>query len=296
MAIIRAADRDRVEKRLIWGKPIYVFETHNVALLAWADIRASRSGELLLLSLDHHTDTREAFVVSAYPAPTGVLRVSQEEHLARIRERVGRVDLGDQQSLREAVADLRNDEHIDAAIRLKMFRLAFCFNQQYKNTRSVEEDRYAKNHHAFGAEPPRPPFSYVVPANGIFTVSEVCFRGCTRMPHDERCHRPFANQAVESIMLTALITRANSMAGSAGVADITSSDFVLDIDLDYFRTIDSLSPSDRTIFHDLIRKAVAVTIATEPLFVEELKLDDHLTSDYALTRVVEHVEAALAPL
>jgi len=60
------------------------------------------------------------------------------------------------------------------------------------------------------------------------------------------------------------------MAASAEIEDIKSIPYVLDIDLDYFRTIKSLTPDDPSAFHDLIRRAVAITIATEPDYVHDL--------------------------
>lgn len=82
------------------------------------------------------------------------------------------------------------------------------------------------------------------------------------------------------------------MAKSVGIEDIRLSPFILDIDLDYFRTIAALSPQDPTIFYELVNKAVAITIATEPSFVERLKLDSQLTSSYALQKVIEHIKIA----
>ena len=112
------------------------------------------------------------------------------------------------------------------------------------------------------------------------------------MPHDDDCLKPSADQAIESVMLEQLIKTANNMACAAEIEDVTGVSYVLDIDLDYFRTKDALSPKDATIFHGLIRNAVAVTIATEPKFVLMERLDS-VTSNYSLEKIIQHIAVAL---
>jgi hypothetical protein len=51
-----------VEHRIIKGKPVYIAEKHHHILEAWADYRNTVDEAPLLLSLDHHTDTREPFI------------------------------------------------------------------------------------------------------------------------------------------------------------------------------------------------------------------------------------------
>jgi len=48
------------EKLMINGKPIYIFESHNMALPVWGTF-ASKLGLLHLLSFDAHTDTHPPF-------------------------------------------------------------------------------------------------------------------------------------------------------------------------------------------------------------------------------------------
>ena len=130
-----------MEKREIRGKTVYIFEHHNIALTAWADVKTTHDEELILLTLDHHTDTHEAFIGWAYY--TNGHNTDNVEPI--IEERLARVDWRDDQSLNEAVNDLRNDEQIDAAIRLGLFTFAFCFNNQHTNTRSIEQEQFSNN-------------------------------------------------------------------------------------------------------------------------------------------------------
>jgi hypothetical protein len=114
------------------------------------------------------------------------------------------------------------------------------------------------------------------------------------MPHTDECLEPAANQAIESVMLDRLMSTANRMASAAGIKDVAKVSYVLDIDLDYFRTKQAASPGNAGVFHELLRNAIAITIATEPEFVRMERLDD-VTSQYTLDLVLRHVNEALAP-
>ena len=275
---------DTVRRRVIGGKRVYIFERHNFALCAWAEIKRSHSPELALITLDYHTDTQPAFKRFANDG-------NRSKMESRIAERIFQIDARDNQSVFEAAVDLANDEQIDAAMRLKLFNAAFCFNQQNKTTPSI-----AGNHNT---EPDW--LSLVdcdctedlVVSDRIFEVGESYAIGWTGSVHDGAWDRAFADQAIESVMLRQLVTRANLMAATIGIADICDQPYVLDIDLDYFRTMDSLTPKDPSAFHELVKKARAITIATEPSFVTKLRLEDELTADFALARVTEQINLAL---
>jgi hypothetical protein len=61
-------NEEAMERREIQGKAIYTFESHNVGLAAWAEIKAEHDEELILLTIDHHTDKPEVFLGWAYEA------------------------------------------------------------------------------------------------------------------------------------------------------------------------------------------------------------------------------------
>jgi integrase len=46
-----------------------------------------------------------------------------------------------------------------------------------------------------------------------------------------------------------------------------SDNFILDIDLDYFNTAKSITPDHRSVFYDLIRRCIGITIAMESYYV-----------------------------
>jgi hypothetical protein len=268
---------DIVQKRVIRGKSVYIFESHNFALSAWAEIKGSHPTKMILITLDYHTDTEPAF-----KRHTNDGRPKLESRWA---ERISQIDLRDEQSVFKAATDLFKDEQIDAAIRLNLFSAAFCFNEQGRNTTSSEEDHDIEPD--WGCLPEDECPNPIVLSDGIFVISEA---HASRWVGRERA---FADQAIEADMLGRLIARANHLAGSISVGDIREQPFVLDIDLDYFMTADSLAPKDPAVFHRLIKAAKAITIATEPAYVCKLS-DKELTAEYVLEKMVEHINRALA--
>ncbi len=64
--------------------------------------------------------------------------------------------------------------------------------------------------------------------------------------------------------------------------------YILDIDLDFFRTAKSVNPNKKEIFYDLIRQAKIITIAMEPDYIEE-----GITADYLLSKILYHIEEAM---
>lgn len=281
-----------MEKHQIHNTTVFVFENHNNALRPWAEIKSVHPNPLILITLDHHTDTKLAFFTSnfVYDHAHGNL----EKSLDRIAERVAQIDPRNEEHIRLAVADLRNDEQIDAAIRLGLFDFAFCFNNQRKNTRSIEEEAYLADEFYFLSEPPQPPFTYGVPDRKIYELAEVCVVGCQERGHGDECYRKHADQVLESTMLNQLIAKANIFAKPAGINSITELDYVLDIDLDYFRSFKGLEPENHQTFYQLVRRSVGITIATEPNYVKRERIDEELTSEYALQRILVHLERALA--
>jgi hypothetical protein len=299
-----------MEKREINGKWIYVFDSHNIALEAWAELKANHD-ELNLITLDHHTDTNPAFGESGFVRDCA--RGDQAKTIERRDERIAEIDRRKKPQIQKAVAELRNDEQIDAAIRLGIFRFAFCFNHQM-NTPSIEEEDPANElsrllglnrsqlpvsldvksiPHSVGSiiDPMAPPLTYRIPKDKIF---EICVVGCEERNHGDDWLRLQGDQVIESIILERSIGKANSMAQSANIHSIVEAPYVLDLDLDYFRTLKSLSPDDSVVFYRLIRNAVGITIATEPNWVKQLSLDTELTSECALEKIVGHIVKALA--
>ncbi len=83
---------------------IEVYELHHHALEGWCRYRRERGAAPVLLSFDHHTDTRPAFHAAAG---------SESERKAW----VDAFDYRDDASIRLAISRLRHDEQFDLALR-----------------------------------------------------------------------------------------------------------------------------------------------------------------------------------
>ena len=66
------------------------------------------------------------------------------------------------------------------------------------------------------------------------------------------------------------------------------SNYILDIDLDFFRTAKSVNPNNKEVFYHLIRQSKIITIATEPGYIEK-----GITADYLLNKILYHIEEAM---
>ena len=85
------------------------------------------------------------------------------------------------------------------------------------------------------------------------------------------------------------------MGAAVGVGAILRAHFILDIDLNYFRTSAAIHPADWETFYSLVRKVHAITIAPEPECVEDARLDGKaITSALLLPLLMNIIHEALA--
>jgi hypothetical protein len=285
-------------KKLLRDKPIYVVPYHNYVICAWAEIRRELDRPSLLLSLDHHTDTHPAFVrlaSSQFP----MFDDSGAWHEVATSF-VNEIDFRNEASVEQAAHRLRNDEHIYAACEADIIRGGFIIQyHDFSGTPSLEEHAYNRSYNgmAWLFEVPRPvrPFRYALPYKGIFVVGAECAVGCGRQPHTDDCRRDHADQAIEAPYLETKLSVIREMSPALDVIALLSEEYILDIDLDYFATAASIEPKQPETFYRFVRNAKAVTIATEPEFVEHCRLEDELiTADTLLPRLMSHIECALA--
>lgn len=73
--------------------------------------------------------------------------------------------------------------------------------------------------------------------------------------------------------------------------------YILDIDLDYFHTMKSISPDNSAVFYNLIRQSEIITVALERGCVQQCKeiyhVNEEFGSDELLERLLEHINRAL---
>jgi hypothetical protein len=256
------------------GKDVYIVDSHHKTLQAWALIRRSIPDAPNLITIDHHTDTYEAFLGCAnlelYEG-----RV-QDQEAFRLKL-VSQIDWRKDKSVFEAIAKLRHDEHINAATMSGIIDSAFCI--QLSDTGYLpnidELIQYSK-------------------ANRIFVVPTECFVGCQARPHDDDCAARLADEIIETRHLEAHLDRANEIAACLKQPSVESTPYILDIDLDAFHSLKAINPKDPATFYRLIHHSLAITVATEAECVEELWRDEEnsMNSEDLLQALLKHISQA----
>lgn len=287
-------------RHVINGKEVYVVDDHHKALAAWTLVRQSRSDAPNLITIDHHTDTNEAFLGHAH----------WERHEGRVKDLeafrlalVAQIDWRSDQSVIDAIGTLRHDEHIDAATCSGVFGSAFCIQLSDPGaTPSVEQLAFEKSRGENWPNPPpiptpQRPMTYKPAENRIYALPFDCFIGCQAMPHNDACQVRQAGEIIEARYLDDQLVRGAEISRCFGLPDLEAAPYILDIDLDAFHTRRAINPQDASTFYRLIKNAVAITIATEAECVEEEWLDkeDEMDAAELLKELLIHIDKATAP-
>ncbi|CAN7617495.1 UPF0489 family protein [Variovorax paradoxus] len=289
------------ERRNVLGKDIYVVRDHHQVLAAWARIRRELPGPPNLITIDHHADVYEAFLRHA-SLLENLEGESEEDALASRNTMVDNIRWDSDASVFEAIAHLENDEHIDAATRSGILRMAFCIQlSDSGGHQSIEDTAYDEAKTAAWqtqSAPPTPPTgrrTYPAAENGIYTIGHDCALSCTKRSHDDQCATVQAREIIESAYLDDQLARGSEISRCVGLADLEAQPYILDIDLDVFHSRKAVTPDDPSTFDRLVRGAVAITIATEPEWVEDLWDDDEpINAAELLNMVLSQIERALA--
>jgi hypothetical protein len=239
---------------VLGSTPVFVFEKHSEAISPWALARRSLPVAPSLVTFDRHTDTLEPFLRWAYwearrlgsPANTGQMMESRLLHL----------DYRSDEDVLKASVDLRHDEHIRASMGSDIITEAFVI--AYKSpSKSQRVDR-------------------------IHYLPETCYHGCTKRPHDDECDRKHSDLAIDDSHIGPLLQDCQEFGHFLARGDA----YILDIDLDYFRTIKSMAPLSCNIFLGLASRAACITVAMERNCVIEGRLDPDVDSEWALDQLL----------
>lgn len=255
----------------IGGKRVYVVEHHHQALEAWAEIRQCLDFSPTLLSLDRHNDTRPAFW--RYMAGQGLVTdnhyCNPELALELLNTESAKYNYQNPASILQAIENLRHDEHIDAAVRLNIISRAFiiAFDQIEVTQRDIDGNFRERGDHM-----------YVLP----------------RLGDDDVLNRIDADNSLETEWLYEKLEMIDEIAPLDGDPDWKEPGFILDIDLDYFRTPKAVAPDDPMVFHAMISASQAITIALEPYCVRGAQLGAPQTANQLLAAVKAHIAAAQA--
>jgi hypothetical protein len=280
----------------IKGTDIYVVDDHHKALAAWALTRRTLGDAPNLITIDHHTDTHEAFLRYAHWEREKMRAVDADSLQAQL---VSQVDYDCDASVEAAVSKLKHDEHICAATGSRILGNAFCIQlSDSGGYQSVEEEAASKLRAQwppqFVAQPVRP-FTYLPAADRIYVISFDCYVGCDAGTHDDSCEITRAGQIIDAKYLDDQLGRGAEISRCIGLADLEAVPYILDIDLDAFHTRRAINPEDPSTLYRLIKNALAITIATEAGCVEELWLDDadRMCCEDLLSDLFAHFDKAL---
>ena len=286
--------------KTVAGKTIYKVASHHHVLGAWAEIRQRVSDPPNLITLDQHTDSHEPFLGHVYAQFEDSKHEQEDEESARFAL-VRNINFRDAYSVEEAIRVLRNDEHIQAATLSGILNVVFVVSFEGRATESENEKEYDLKYPYLtrrfkGDVPPLHPrpHRYSLPEGRIFVLPHECWVGCTTRPHNDECHYKVSCRILEADYLQRQLGWAHEMANSIGLSSLLSKPYILDIDLDFFHTHKSLKPDDPSAFYQLIRGALAITIATESEWTQECWLDSNPPQiDAMLQTIYNHVDAAI---
>ncbi len=235
-------------------KQLFICEKHHHVLYPWSIIKG-RGNKKNLLTFDHHTDTHEAFLSYLY--------YNKSEKLDSL---IPKIKIDNRDSIFDAIRKLKNDEHIDTAVKCGIINKAFVisyngsFDQPPSNEFTTIHSNIETKIKLMMGEISLPEIQ-TYPDADIYTI------GTAEYLDDDNCLSDyFMFQMLKKIQMMSSI-------------NILESEYILDIDLDYFHTYESLKQNNIDQFKNFIKKATAITIATEPDFAEENISPDVLLDD-----------------
>ena len=248
----------------VGNRVIYKHKNHHQVLNDWAAFRSNRNSPPILITFDHHTDFAQAysrFFSDQSMKTTGNSFLPNDFHKWALDQAQTHLD-----SLRclkttkvaKATRDLSHDEHIDAAQRANIIDDVFLYQSDNArpNVSPFPPPQSRTIHHA--------PVIHMNPAGTAALTLEKC-------------------------SLDQFVARIEATTGKL----LESIDYILDVDMDVFRSERAASPNDPRTWHRFIRNAKLITAALEPKCVKMGLIDGEDTKAYKLFNIfAQHVSNA----
>jgi hypothetical protein len=172
------------------------------------------------------------------------------------QKRIAQIDHTEPQSVVAALDGLYHDEHIDVAIRCGIFKSAYVIQH---------------SHHEL--LPEWQEFDMVV------WPTEIDIHSATESDlinyYDKVLEDDFLERQLQML---------------PSDFSLEANNYILDIDLDVFKTKRSLKPKSCEILKKMVDNSVGVTIAMESEWVQRLSKEDDLTAIYMLEQLVDLLE------
>ncbi len=246
-----------VEEQKAGKHTVFICDDHNFVLEAWMDHVPAPNGPMspsppTLITLDAHTDTRPPFNRKACSHLSPSIP-GPEELRSYSSPRIAKL----KERETDFIRDLAHDEHIVAAYEAEV--ISECFILFSGNADGDEELHWS---HTLKLTTP------IDDSQGHHEKT-----GC--------------DSVLESSQLVRWTNAIESLTGQY----LEEMSYILDIDLDFFRTQESVHPKDPAEFLRLVRNASLITVAREPQCVRDGCLEgEELTAEY----VWKHLESLIA--
>ncbi len=226
----------------IQGKPICVVEKHNQVFPFWARLSQESGKPFFLLSFDQHMDCFPPFNAQyAWFCERTNRWATPEDFTEYQAQQLSQFDRNSLKSMQKIAEKLFHTEQITAALKLGFVNdaLLLCSSE----------------HSCYRDE-------------GVCVAGLECYVNCQKEPHDDDCNIKKKNDVIETVNIEMLLTEAIELTQKDYFHVLEEEDYLLDIDLDVFQTKQSLYPRDPRFFNDIIQGAKAISIATEPGYID----------------------------
>lgn len=234
------------------GKRVFICEHHHHVLKFWSEFKERKP---YLLTFDHHTDLHRAFQGELNKISLQTKFMSQDAWDEAQNKLLTKLIENNFHSINE----LKHDEHIDAALKLGFINKALVYSyDSYRN---------------------RPDRVYCINGNENY-LNQLVINNPRNYDNN--------NEVISSKELTANFKLFNLCIPQENWIN----NFILDIDLDFFKTCKSIKPNDISFFKMLIEKSIAISIAKESVFVNSWRreFDDKLSVEYLLKELIALIQ------
>lgn len=238
-------------------KEVFLVDYHQYVLPIWAYYSLINRHPYTLVTFDYHTDTRQAFNSYAHKKTKEIYKFRRTEDF-RIKL-LGSVDSTSIKKIISATNVLANDEFIRAAM-----EFGYIIRPQVITVEQTHNDY---------------DIDYYITEN-FFNLAP----------------QQIKPNPYEGNYKSLLAYRLNRLEDSY-ISDmkfvIPKDSFVLDFDLDYFPTKESLQPKEKGIIQELIQKAQFITVAREKEYFEKTREQEGFLVEEAEILLLELIESCI---
>ena len=220
-------------------KRVFIVCSHHHVVKEWFSYKGKGAH---ILSFDYHTDFRDAFI-SKSGDPSAGYAYSNTRYKTYLSKHIPCRDVD------AAIEDLRNDEHIDFALKSGMIEKAFVFSHDgntYHDGRVLSVPNRRKQ---------------IVHAR-IFSYCEVDHPLANPPPYTDSTEAMMAKCITTDLVLDEVLK-------TFWQYGFNQDNYILDFDCDFIRDKDAMTHGRYQTLQNLINGAKAITIAREPKCVEE---------------------------